>query len=98
MVATRQIIERAAPRAAEKTVELMETADKDETQLRAAEGILDRAGHPRKQEVTRKAMIIIDPEAARLIEETRRMISGPIQEAEFELVEESNGRDEKDRN
>lgn len=85
-----QILEDAAVRAAEKTTELMESADREETQLRAAESILDRTGRARKTEV-HKHIVLVEADALALIEQTKQQ----IQEAEFELLTEGEN-DESD--
>ena len=94
--ATQQILDKAAPRAAERITELMESAVKDETRLKAAENILDRTGHAKQSEV-RHTTILIDADTARLIEETKRMMA-PIPEAVFTVIPEveDEQRDDQD--
>ncbi len=82
-----EILEEAAPEAAEKVSQLMNEAEKDDTKLRAAEAVLDRTGHARQTEV-RKTIVNIDVDAAELIESTRRMIeAAKIPEGHADVVE-----------
>jgi len=84
-----EILEEAAPKAAEQVERLMNEAEKDDTKLRAAEAVLDRTGHARQTEV-RKTIVNIDVDGIALIEETRRMIeAAKIPEGESEVVDAS---------
>ena len=84
-----EILEEAAPKAAEQVERLMNHAEKDDTKLRAAEAVLDRTGHARQTEV-RKTIVRIDLDGIALIEETRRMIeAAKIPEAEVEVIDAS---------
>ncbi len=81
-----EILEEAAPKAAEQVERLMNHAEKDDTKLRAAEAVLDRTGHARQTEV-RKTIVKIDLDGIALIEETRRMIeAAKIPEGESEEI------------
>ena len=82
---TAEILDKASVRAAERVTELMENAEKDEVQLRAAEGILDRTGHARKT-IVQKTVVTIDAKAAQIIAETRRMLEKPAEEGEYEVL------------
>ena len=55
----------------------MQDATKESVRQSSAEGVLDRTGHARRTEVV-KAIVHIDAEQMRLIEETRRMALGEI--------------------
>jgi enoyl-CoA hydratase/carnithine racemase len=88
-----EILETASTRAAEVTTEIMETADSDQTRLRAAEGVLDRTGRHRKTEV-HKHIVLIEASAVDLIEQTK---SALIPEADFTL-EEEDGEGEPESN
>lgn len=83
-VQAQKILESAAPRAAEKTVELMDSALDESLQFKAAESVLDRTGHAKQTEIKRTT-IVLDAGAAQLIESTRQMLE-PVQEADFELL------------
>ena len=81
-----EILETAAVRAAERVTEIMETADSDQTQLRAAESVLDRTGRHRKTEV-HKHIVLVETSALDLIESTKKLL---IPEADFTVEEEPN--------
>ena len=81
-----EILETASTRAAERVTEIMETAESDQTQLRAAESVLDRTGRHRKTEI-HKHIVLIETTALSLIEATKKQL---IPEADFTIEEENN--------
>ena len=82
-----QILQRSAPTAAEKLIDVLIMSDRHQDTIKAAEAILDRTGHAKQTEI-KHTTVLIDADTARLIEESRAMAQ--IEEADFTILEDDN--------
>lgn len=86
-----QILQRSAPVAAEKLIDVLIMSDRHQDTIKAAEAILDRTGHAKQTEI-KHTTVLIDAEMARLIAESEGMTQ--IEEADFTILEEDNDNEQ----